>query len=342
MSAIRYAAVVAASVPFLIPTGCGSMSEALDRSITVSRPETVYAYQRVGMDPVGCRGELCRRANLEDAERELARGLGAACYEVVGSEEIARYGQHYAGRQASAGMRFSIFGMETFGLEVHEMERDLAGVVVDELGLQGIVQVSFDIGRPDSITEFRTSVIDVKLIDAQGRHTVWHGRHQASIMDDEDVDQALRMSALQMGQALARRVNICEPPYVAVEAPADDSFRVVEQQLELPERIHFELGSHRLSPRSHGVLNQLAAYLEGSPDIRHLRIEGHTDDIGDDAANQALSERRAQSVRDYLVSQGIAAERLSAVGYGVTRPLVPNDSPANRATNRRVDLVIVP
>ena len=75
-------------------------------------------------------------------------------------------------------------------------------------------------------------------------------------------------------------------------------------------------------------------------DDTNILIEGHTDNTGTDAVNQPLSERRAASVSQYLQAQGVPANRLTTRGYGSTQPKVPNDSPANLAMNRRVELGI--
>ncbi len=72
-----------------------------------------------------------------------------------------------------------------------------------------------------------------------------------------------------------------------------------------------------------------------------MRIEGHTDSQGDDAFNLDLSQRRANSVRRYLVEQGITAERLEAVGYGETKPVDTNKTAAGRENNRRVEFTIL-
>ena len=69
-----------------------------------------------------------------------------------------------------------------------------------------------------------------------------------------------------------------------------------------------------------------------------VEIQGHTDSIGSDEYNQKLSERRAQSVLEYFVGQGIAKNRLTAVGYGESQPIASNETEAGRAKNRRVQL----
>jgi outer membrane protein OmpA-like peptidoglycan-associated protein len=88
-------------------------------------------------------------------------------------------------------------------------------------------------------------------------------------------------------------------------------------------------------------LSKLSGVLLGFPGEYKLEVEGHTDSTGSDAYNQKLSQSRAESVRNFLVEQGIPTERiLSTEGFGRTRPIAPNDTRANREKNRRVDIVI--
>jgi OmpA-OmpF porin, OOP family len=103
--------------------------------------------------------------------------------------------------------------------------------------------------------------------------------------------------------------------------------------------ILFDTGSDRIRPESTPTLWEIADMLSQHPDLR-LRIEGHTENVGDAAANQQLSERRAEAVRQYLVaSRGIDAARLTAVGKGQSEPAESNDTPEGRQNNRRVVLV---
>jgi OmpA-OmpF porin, OOP family len=102
--------------------------------------------------------------------------------------------------------------------------------------------------------------------------------------------------------------------------------------------ILFDTGSDRIRPESTPTLGEILAMLRERPALRIL-IEGHTDDVGQKAANQSLSERRAAAVKSHLVAQGIDAGRLEAAGFGDSRPRAGNDSPEGRQTNRRVELV---
>jgi len=106
-------------------------------------------------------------------------------------------------------------------------------------------------------------------------------------------------------------------------------------------RILFASGKSVLAEGSHRVLDQLIGLLSAYPTNRVL-IEGHTDSTGDAQFNLKLSELRAQSIRDYLIKQGgYAAERFHIVGYGATRPVADNGTPAGRSQNRRVEVTIL-
>jgi outer membrane protein OmpA-like peptidoglycan-associated protein len=108
----------------------------------------------------------------------------------------------------------------------------------------------------------------------------------------------------------------------------------------LPSGILFDTGKDVLKPAAKDSLSNGAVTLKNSE--TNIIIQGHTDSTGSDTVNQPLSERRANNVRDFLASKGIAASRMTAIGYGSSRPVVPNDTDANRALNRRVQLEISP
>ncbi|MCM2356953.1 MAG: OmpA family protein [Geobacteraceae bacterium] len=108
----------------------------------------------------------------------------------------------------------------------------------------------------------------------------------------------------------------------------------------LPSGILFDTGKDALKPAAKDSLRKAAVTLKESETT--IIIQGHTDSTGSDAINQPLSERRASHVRDFLAANGVPASRMTAVGYGSSRPAVANDTEANRALNRRVQLEISP
>ncbi|MFN8356740.1 MAG: OmpA family protein [Spirosomataceae bacterium] len=103
--------------------------------------------------------------------------------------------------------------------------------------------------------------------------------------------------------------------------------------------ITFETGKADLKPDSFEELDRLVTLMKDNEKIQ-VELSAHTDDVGNDDTNLKLSEKRAKSVMDYLVSKGIKADRMTSKGYGETQPLVPNDSDENRAKNRRVQFKI--
>ena len=107
------------------------------------------------------------------------------------------------------------------------------------------------------------------------------------------------------------------------------------------KNIFFDVNKWDLKPESRAELDKLTDFLKKNKNLR-IELAGHTDNTGDKKFNLTLSSNRAKAVYDYLVSSGgIAANRLSYKGYGDTRPKVPNDSPENKARNRRTEFRVV-
>lgn len=112
-------------------------------------------------------------------------------------------------------------------------------------------------------------------------------------------------------------------------------------KLNLPDGVTFDFAKYDLKPQFYPALNTVAATLkEYNQTI--VEVSGHTDSIGSDAANQILSERRANSVSSYLVGQGVQRERFEVVGMGERYPVASNDTDSGRALNRRVEIRLLP
>ena len=104
--------------------------------------------------------------------------------------------------------------------------------------------------------------------------------------------------------------------------------------------VNFELNSSELTAGSSEALDKAVAAMNKYGDLR-IEIQAHTDSMGEAAYNQALSEKRAASVREYLVAEGVAANRMEAKGYGESNPIADNGTREGRAKNRRVELEII-
>jgi outer membrane protein OmpA-like peptidoglycan-associated protein len=178
------------------------------------------------------------------------------------------------------------------------------------------------------------------------------------------LDSRTREADLAKGQVAAARADSAEQKLAADQSRADaDAARTAaassqQQSAELQRQIDemhakvtdrgvvltlgdvlFTSGQADLKTAATGNLNKLVSFLNQYPD-RTVVVEGYTDSVGTDDYNQGLSERRADSVKSYLVRQGVGAQRLSALGKGKQDPIAGNDSAGGRQQNRRVEVVI--
>ena len=117
--------------------------------------------------------------------------------------------------------------------------------------------------------------------------------------------------------------------------------RFIGSEIVILQQVQFATGTAKLTGNSDEILSEVAGVLKERSEIAKLEVQGHTDDKGNKAANKALSQSRAESVVKALVAKGIAAERLSAKGYGQEVPIADNKTEEGRAKNRRVQFKIL-
>jgi outer membrane protein OmpA-like peptidoglycan-associated protein len=122
---------------------------------------------------------------------------------------------------------------------------------------------------------------------------------------------------------------------------AEPLVELQSERLSLSDSIHFDTGLDSIKAESFPVLDQVAALINQHTEIKRIRVEGHTDNIGDADYNKDLSARRAASVLRYLVGKGVATARLEAAGFGFDKPIASNETALGRARNRRVEFTIV-
>lgn len=135
---------------------------------------------------------------------------------------------------------------------------------------------------------------------------------------EEDMQQSLKGTGIEVQRAADNQINLNMPSSSAVT---------------------FSSGKYDLNANAQQALNAVAQVLSKYPEST-LIVTGHTDDVGNDAKNQTLSEARATSVARYLASQGVQSSRITQQGMGEIAPKLPNTNDSNRAANRRVELAI--
>lgn len=147
---------------------------------------------------------------------------------------------------------------------------------------------------------------------------------------------------LYVGEKTSDKIGNCKhlPDLDGTKDVAKDNLEreLAEKGKAILYGINFDFNSDVIRPESKPTLDKVAAILKENAEWK-FSVEGHTDNIGGDSYNQTLSEKRAASVVKYLTDAGITADRLTAKGYGLSKPLAPNNSEAERAQNRRVELV---
>lgn len=144
---------------------------------------------------------------------------------------------------------------------------------------------------------------------------------------------------LTIVMAIALSACATKPPE---KAPVKLAVAQVERGvlIWLPDNVLFEFGAHTLSPDADEYL-KLVAHLTLDRTTESLALEGHTDSVGNPNFNQALSLKRADAVAEALRKLGVPGERMKTAGFGLTRPLAPNDSEIGRRLNRRVEIIVL-
>ena len=168
--------------------------------------------------------------------------------------------------------------------------------------------------------------------------SVLHAANQSvSAMLDDNGKQTWAQLDYRPGDG-SMQVVVVEPAQFQQQVAASSLVEQLKREGHLAFPVHFDSGKDVIKDESKPVLAQMVEVLKADPQLK-VEVAGHTDALGDDKADQILSEKRAQAVMAALISGGIPASRLTAHGYGKTRPIADNDTEGGRALNRRVELL---
>ena len=116
---------------------------------------------------------------------------------------------------------------------------------------------------------------------------------------------------------------------------------VTKEKINISETVYFETNKATIKPQSFALLDAVAEVLVAHPELSSLRVEGHTDSRGGDNANLLHSQRRAKSVRQYLIAKGVKGKRLLSAGLGETQPIDSAENEEAWSKNRRVEFIIL-
>lgn len=132
------------------------------------------------------------------------------------------------------------------------------------------------------------------------------------------------------------------PPPPPPEAPK--RVEITKDKIVINEKVFFEFDKAIIKTESHDLLQEVAKVIKDNPHVKHVVVEGHASMENESPAakqyNKNLSDKRAEAVKNYLVTQGVEGNRLSHKGYGVEKPLASNDTEDGREKNRRVEFTI--
>ena len=135
-------------------------------------------------------------------------------------------------------------------------------------------------------------------------------------------------------------VKAAPPPPPAEPVKSIGRVNVTDTKIEIKEQIQFEQGKAVIRNESFALMDEIAKAMKDNDKIKKVLVEGHTSADGDAAVNMKLSGERANAVMKGLVERGVDAKRLSAKGFGITKPIGDNSDPAGRVKNRRVEFSI--
>jgi OOP family OmpA-OmpF porin len=132
------------------------------------------------------------------------------------------------------------------------------------------------------------------------------------------------------------------PPPVKEEIKQPARVELRDNKIEFKEKIQFEVAKSTIKPESYGLLKEIAEVIKKNPQVKKISIEGHASAEGDAKQNKTLSDSRAKSVMDHLkTKEGVDGNRMLAKGWGIEKPIAPNDTEENREKNRRVEFLVV-
>ncbi len=214
-------------------------------------------------------------------------------------------------------------------------DQQVGGVIVNMDGRDAILTGTVETEeRSQEIETIIASLAGIRIVDNQLEII------SKPIIEAKPIEEA---EIAEQPQPMSEIAEDPQPQVALVQEPEqilteEEAVEGLLQTLDL-SGITFLFGSDEITAEGIVILNDVVRILNQHPEF-DIAIEGHTDNTGDKNLNLELSQQRAASVMNYLISQGIQSERLNATGYGESKPIASNDTAEGRATNRRIDFEV--
>jgi outer membrane protein OmpA-like peptidoglycan-associated protein/opacity protein-like surface antigen len=236
--------------------------------------------------------------------------------------------------QAGLGLEFFITEGTSLGVEALYHSFEANGDNVPYRLISGVGTVNFYFGPGPSQRRTEEALQREKAEAEKARADAEAAKAQA--LAAQQGQQSAQSQAAAAAAAQAAALQKAQQMQAQAQAEVNAIKDMVARKDLQP--VNFKTGSAELLAESSPALDKVAEVAKKYPSL-NLRVEGHTDSQGSTEYNQALSEKRAAAVRDYLVSKGVPADKVTSVGFGKTRPIASNDTPEGRAQNRRVEFI---
>ncbi len=279
----------------------------------------------------------------------VALAANSACGAGLAPRELLDARDAYNKAKGSAASQHSLAELETAKQSLQEAEsafRDGDEEATKNLSYiaERRAQLAEAAGNLEQANKDRLAAIEQREAAQKNYRRRTEKELSAAQKELEERKRQNASAAAELDAERAKRVA-AERKAAAALASLEQLAKVKEDKrgviITLSGSVLFATGKHQLLPIAKEKLNEVAKALTDQG-YKSLVIEGHTDSRGGDASNLALSERRANAVRAHLVSQGITASKITAVGKGENTPVASNSTSDGRANNRRVEIVVTP
>ena len=268
-------------------------------------------------------------------------GCGPSQKEMMAKDQMDRAKKAYAEAKANPNVEaYAPMELQEAGKAVQEAEKAKEAEDILQLGYIAERKTQYAVTIADGkVAERDIDKLNVEKAEMNARKQTLEAEQARKAAAAETEKAAKAKSAAEMEAAKAAKAK-AESDQLMKELASLKAQQTERGIVLTIGDVLFATGKADLSPDANQSVAKLAEFLKKSPN-RNVLIEGHTDSVGKDDSNLALSQKRADSVKARLVGDGIAPARITTVGYGKKFPVASNDTKAGKAQNRRVDVVIL-